>query len=128
MIEPEFLTLAEIFEIHKEQIGLYGGDEGIRDIGLLKSALAMPRGGFGGEFLHRTLFEMASAYAFHIAENQPFLDGNKRTGLGGALVFLDMNGVGIDDPKNRLYDAMIKISARKLDKQGLAKVFSEFSG
>jgi death-on-curing protein len=122
--EPAFLTLAEVLEIHKDQIERYGGTHGIRDIGLVESALAMPRAGFGGEYLHESLLEMAAAYAYHIAENQPFLDGNKRAGLAAALVFLDINGIVIDDPKGRLYDAMIKIGARKLDKRGLAEVLS----
>jgi death-on-curing protein len=63
--EPEFLTLDEILEIHRDQIERYGGDEGIRDSGLLESAVAMPQQSFGGEYLHRDIFEMAAAYAFH---------------------------------------------------------------
>jgi len=125
--EPAFLTLAEVLDIHKDQIERYGGAHGIRDIGLVESALAMPQAGFGGEYLHGSLFEMAAAYAYHIAENQPFLDGNKRTGLAAALVFLDMNGIVIDDPKGRLYDAMIKIGTRKLDKRGLAEVLAKLA-
>lgn len=90
--EPEFLTLDEIPEIHRDQIERYGGDEGIRDNGLLESAVAMPQQSFGGEYLHRDIFEMAAAYAFHLAENQAFIDGNKRTGLAAAYVFLALNG------------------------------------
>ncbi len=63
---------------------------------------------------------MAAAYAFHIAQNQPFVDGNKRTGLLAALVFLELNGVAIRDPHGRLYDAMIAIAERRMDKGGLA--------
>jgi death-on-curing protein len=70
---------------------------------------------------------MAAAYAYHIAENQPFVDGNKRTGLAAALVFLALNGVEIEDPKGRLYDAMMGISARKLSKEGLAKLLGELA-
>lgn len=65
---------------------------------------------------------MAAACAFHIAQNQPVVDGNKRTGLLAALVFLDLNGVVIADPEGRLYDAMIEIAERRLDKVGLAGV------
>lgn len=61
---------------------------------------------------------MAAAYAFHIAENQPFVDGNKRTALNAALVFLDLNGFIVHDPEGRLHDAMIAISSRALDKRG----------
>ena len=65
---------------------------------------------------------MAAAYAFHIAENQPFVDGNKRAALNAALVFLDINGWLVADPEMLLYDAMIAISSRSLDKTGLAEL------
>lgn len=120
MSEPAFLTLAELLNIHKEQIERFGGSHGIRDLGLVESALAMPHTGFGREYFHRSLFEMAAAYAFHLSENQPFIDGNKRTTLTAALVFLDSNGIVIEDPHGRLYDAMIKVGTRRLDKAGLA--------
>lgn len=122
MKEPEFLTLAEILDIHRSQIERHGGSEGIRDRGLLESALAVPAASFGGELLHKSLFAMAAAYAFHIAENQPFIDGNKRAALGAALVFLEMNGVSVEDPKGALYDAMMAIAARKMSKDELASV------
>ena len=70
---------------------------------------------------------MAAAYAFHIAENQPFLDGNKRTALNAALVFLDINGWLVFDPDGRLFDAMIAISDRSLDKSGFAELFRELA-
>jgi len=70
---------------------------------------------------------MAAAYAFHIAQNQPFLDGNKRTGLVAALVFLDLNGITVLDPQERLYIAMIAIAERRMDKQGLAELLRELS-
>ncbi len=123
MREPAFLTLAEALEIHNIQIERYGGDRGVRDLGLLESALAVPQSSFGGEFLHPTLFRMAAAYAYHIAENQPFVDGNKRTALAAALVFLDLNGIELDDPKGRLYDAMMDMAARRVSKDDLATVF-----
>ena len=70
---------------------------------------------------------MAAAYAFHIAQNQPFVDGNKRTGLLAALVFLDLNAHSIDQPSDRLYQAMIDIAEHRLDKEGLAELFRELS-
>ena len=98
-----FLTLAEAVEIHFDQIKRYGGQCGIRDMGLLESSLAMPEAAFGGEFLHRSIFEMAAAYAFHICRNHPFVDGNKRTALACTLVFLELNGLSLPDPEGRLY-------------------------
>lgn len=70
---------------------------------------------------------MAAAYAFHIAENQPFIDGNKRTGLAAALVFLDWHQIEINDPNEDLYKAMIDLSSKSLDKSGLAVLFQRLS-
>ncbi len=70
---------------------------------------------------------MAAAYAFHIAQNQPFVDGNKRTGLLAALVFLDLNGVVVPDREGRLYDAMIAIAERRVDKDGFAGLLRELA-
>lgn len=116
-----FLTLAEVVDIHTDQIKRYGGSGGMRDINLLSSAVAMPEASFQGEFLHNDIFEMAAAYAYHISMNHPFVDGNKRAGLASALVFLGMNGISISDPKGRLYDAMMKVSTRKVDKKEFAR-------
>jgi len=127
MTEPEFLTLDDVLLIHDEQLEAYGGIQGIRDKGLLESAVMMPQASFGGEYLHQNLFEMAAAYAFHIAENQPFLDGNKRTALVSALVFLDINGFVILDEGMKLYDAMIAIANNKMDKYDLAKLLKDLS-
>jgi death-on-curing protein len=77
--EPVFLDVEDVLLIHEEQLPRYGGSSGIRDRGLLESAVAMPRASAGGAFAHQDLFAMAAAYAFHIAQNQPFGDGNKRT-------------------------------------------------
>jgi death on curing protein len=70
---------------------------------------------------------MAAAYAFHIAQNQPFFDGNKRTGLVSALVFLDLNEITVLDPQEKLYDAMIAIAERRMDKDGLAELLRGLS-
>ena len=132
MIDPVFLDLEDVLLIHEDQLARYGGAAGVRDAGLLESAVAVPRASAAGEFAHEDLFAMAAAYAFHIAQNQPFLDGNKRTGLLAALVFLDLNGIEIADPEGKLYDAMIALAERRLDKVGLASalraVFVRSSG
>jgi len=125
MAEIEFLTVEEVLEIHRAQLERWGGSDGIRDRGALESATAMAQASFGGEYLHEDLFSMAAAYAFHIAEAQSFLDGNKRAGLDAALTFLALNGVRVADPEGALFDAMIAISARSLSKEGLARVLRE---
>ncbi len=86
------------------------------------SAVAVPRATFGGELLHEDLFAMAAAYAFHIAQNQPFVDGNKRAAILAAVVFLDINGVEIPEATDDLYDAMIGIAERRLGKDDVAAV------
>lgn len=70
---------------------------------------------------------MAAAYAFHIAENQPFVDGNRRTALAAALVFLDWHDIEIEDPDEKLYRVMIRLAKRELDKAGLAVLFKELA-
>ena len=124
---PLFLTVADVLALHDDQLRLFGGSAGVRDAGALDSAVATPAATFDREFLHEDLFHMAAAYAFHIAENQPFVDGNKRTGLNAAIVFLDINGWIVSDPDMRLYDAMIAISSRMLDKRGLASLLRELA-
>ena len=66
---------------------------------------------------------MAAAYAFHLCQNHPFVDGNKRTGLASALVFLELNGISIDDPEGLLYQAMMNVASGSLDKLALAEIF-----
>ena len=122
MPEIIFLTLAEVVLIHLDQIECYGGIGGIQNVGLLESALAMPEAKFAEEFLHRDLFEMAAAYAFHICQNHPCVDGNKRTALACALVFLELNGVSILDPEERLYNAMMDVASGRVDKSALGEI------
>ena len=102
MTELRFLALEEVVRIHGDQIARYGGLEGIRDLGLLQSALAMPEAGFGGRYLHEDLASMAAAYLFHLVQNHPFADGNKRAGIATALVFLALNDLWIDVPEDTL--------------------------
>ena len=126
-MEFRFLTLEDVLELHEMQLEAYGGATGIREKSLLESALMTPQASFGGELVHNGVFELAAAYAFQIAENQPFVDGNKRTALASALVFLDWNHIEISDPNEELYDAMIDLAKKTLDKSGLAKLFQKLS-
>ena len=89
MNRPPFLSKDQVLYIHEQQLIAYGGQDGIRAPDLLDSALAVPQGGFGEEYFHSYPYGMAAAYAYHIAENQPFIDGNKRTAVVAALSFLD---------------------------------------
>jgi death-on-curing protein len=118
--DPLFLSVEEVLGLHDDQLRLFGGSAGIRDRGVLESAVAMPASTFDGVLLHADLFEMAAAYAFHIAEGQPFVDGNKRTALDAALVFLDLNGWLVTDPEMRLYEGMIGFATGDFDKARFA--------
>lgn len=122
-MEPIYFTLDEVLEIHRDQIARYGGSPGIRDLGLLQSAIAQPAATFGGQFLHRGLFEMAAAYLFHIVRNHPFVDGNKRVGTVAAIVFLAMNDHELDAPQDDLESLVLSVAAGKADKEAIAAFF-----
>jgi len=119
----DFLEMDDILALHADQLDLYGGEHGVRDMGLLESAGAQARAAFGGRFLHADIFDMAAAYLFHIVQNHPFVDGNKRTGLIAALVFLDLNGVEIDAPKGSLYDLALSVATGQAGKKEVAEFF-----
>jgi death-on-curing protein len=121
----EFLEVQDILLLHADQIDLYGGDYGVRDAGLLESAASQARATFGGEFLHADIFEMAAAYLFHIVQNHPFVDGNKRAGATAALVFLDLNGVAIRLPKGALYDLTMSVATGQAGKKEVAEFLRE---
>jgi death on curing protein len=92
LLTPNFLFLSEVLRLHEDVIASFGGSLGIRDEGLLESALAQPQATFGGEFLHATIYEQAAAYLYHLAMNHPFIDGNKRTAFAVMDTFLRLNG------------------------------------
>lgn len=115
--DPIFLDVEDVLELHATQREQFGGADGLRDRGLLESAVAQPQNTFDGSFTHDGLFPMAAAYLFHIVRNHPFVDGNKRTGLLAALVFLDLNGIGIDQPSDALYNLALGVAEGAIDKR-----------
>jgi death-on-curing protein len=120
---PVFLTLDEVIAIHNDQIKRYGGLPGIRDIELLKSAVAMPAVGFAGEFLHSDIFEMAAAYLYHIIQNHPFIDGNKRAGTVASIVFLLMNNIEVDIDENDLELLVLSVANGESGKTEITQFF-----
>jgi death-on-curing protein len=88
----EYLTANEVLLLHARAIQRTGGSRGIRDVGLLESALARPRAAFGGADLYPDLWTKAAALAHSLAQNHPFIDGNKRVALAAAGIFLELNG------------------------------------
>lgn len=122
-MEIAFLTLDDVLESHAEQIATHGGSEGIRDVNLLQSALAQPEATFGGQYLHADLFEMAAAYLFHIVQNHPFLDGNKRAGLEAALLFLEINSLSVETTDELLVDLVLRTAQGQASKQVIGDFF-----
>ena len=122
-MEPVFLTLDEILEIHAEQIERYGGSTGLRDAAGLESAVATPQVTFGGEFLHTSIPAMAAAYLFHLCQNHPFIDGNKRAGANAAITFLLMNNWEPIFEEEELVDLVLSVASGGLRKPGLIAIF-----
>jgi death-on-curing protein len=118
-----FLTFDDILESHQNQIDTYGGSHGIRDIGLLKSAIAQPEANYGGQYMHADIFEMAAAYLYHLVMNHPFVDGNKRVGLESALIFLEVNDALLDANDDELVDLVLKTTAGRVGKPEIAEFF-----
>lgn len=123
MSDPIFLSLEHVVEIHRRSLARHGGSEGVRDQGGLESAVFQPQQLFfytGGD-----THEIAAAYAFHLAESQAFIDGNKRTAIGASLAFLELNGVRTSTATDDLHAAMIAIAKREMDRRGLAVLLRE---
>jgi death-on-curing protein len=123
-MNPLFLALDEVLGLHAEQIRLFGGSSGIRDVGLLQSAMGSVEATFGGVVLHETIFAMAAAYLYGICRSHPFIDGNKRTAVGAALTFLEMNGVEVDADEDAFYDLVIRVAEGRVSKASVT-VFLE---
>ena len=115
-----FLTLDEVLALHADQIARYGGRPAVRDIRLLESALATPKATFGGKFLHGEIFEMAAAYLFHLVQNHPFVDGNKRSGLITMLAFLGLNGRRLEAEPAQLTELVQGVAAGLISKAEIA--------
>jgi death-on-curing protein len=124
--DPAFLSLEQVEAIHCLALELHGGQAGVRDPAGLESAVMHPLNvWFYGQ---GDLFDVAAAYAFHIAQSQAFFDGNKRTAMGAALAFLEGNGVRIPEATRELYDALIGIAERRVGKAELAALFRRLAG
>jgi death-on-curing protein len=126
-VAPIFLDIEKVTRIHRSLIEKYGGREGLRDAGLLHSAIAMPQASFGGEALHNDLFEMAAAYLYHIVQNHPFVDGNKRSGAAAAIVFLAMNGVELQADEDGLAVITLAVAEGAAGKIDVADFFRRIS-
>jgi death on curing protein len=116
----EFLTVEVVLALHQRQLDRFGGGAGLRDRGLLESAVAQPEASFAGVYANDGLFAMAAAYLFHIVSNHPFVDGNKRTGLLAAQVFLQLNGIALLHDSEAFHALTMGVAEGRLDKAEVA--------
>ena len=123
MPTPNFVSKSMVLSIHARQIERFGGTPGVRDEGLLESALAQPKATFGGQFLHPTIREQAAAYLYHIAMNHPFIDGNKRTAFAVMDTFLRLNGCALNLTDDRAYDLVMRVARGTMTKEELSTEF-----
>ncbi|MEY3012702.1 MAG: hypothetical protein RIT45_1437 [Pseudomonadota bacterium] len=116
MLEPRFLSVQDILDLHTRTIARHGGSPGIRSLALLESAVALPRQSYGDRYLHDDLPAMAAAYLFHIASSHPFVDGNKRAGLAACLAFLLANGVELPWSSAELTRVTMEVASGRMGK------------
>lgn len=124
MPTPRFLDIEAVLRLHTRQIERFGGTAGVRDAGLLDSALAQPQATFGGELLHPTLAEQAAAYLYHLSKNHPFVDGNKRTAFAAMDTFLRVNGKRLLLTDDEAYDLVMQVAQGQIDKPALASIIA----
>lgn len=109
-----FLTLEQVLVVHTDQIERYGGSHGLRDLGLLESAVFRPQSSFGDEDLYPTIFHKAAALLHSLIMNHPFVDGNKRTATASTLLFLEMNDCSLVVEQKVLVNFILKIEKEDL--------------
>ncbi|HEY2344113.1 MAG TPA: type II toxin-antitoxin system death-on-curing family toxin [Chthoniobacteraceae bacterium] len=126
MSDPVFILIEEVERLHALSIARFGGTLGVRDPGGLEAAVEQPK--HTHYYGRGDLFDIAAAYAYHIAQAQAFLDGNKRTAVAAAFAFLKINGVAAHFDWEGIYEAMIAIAEHRMDKQGLAAILRESAG
>jgi death-on-curing protein len=123
--EPEWLLESAVLAIHRLLIAEHGGVEGVREAGLLRSALARPQNLLAYSESPPTLFALAASYAYGLARNHCFVDGNKRIALTAALTFLELNGYHLEAPKEETFSRMVALAAGELSEEAFAVWLAE---
>ena len=118
-MEVHFPSIEDILRIHARVIRSFGGDPGLRDLGLLSSAAMVPQQAFGGQYAHQDLAGMAAAYLFHLARNHAFVDGNKRVAAATALAFLKRNGAPALPEESAVAEITLSVEAGQMSKEQL---------
>ncbi len=119
MNEPEWLDVNIMLDVHAEQLALFGGPDGMRDLGLLESALARPVNKYA--YCETDLAALAAAYGFGIAKNHPFVDGNKRAAFASIIVFLGLNVIDFVVPPENATAMILSLAAGEVSEQSLAR-------
>ena len=119
MSEPEWLDTTIVLDVHAEQLALFGGADGVRDLGLLESAIGRPLNKFA--YGETELAALAAAYAFGLARNHPFVDGNKRAAFASIIVFLGLNGIDFDVPPEEATAMILALAAGEVSEESLAR-------
>lgn len=122
-LQPKFLTYDQVVALHKLQIDEFGGSHGVKDEGLLLSAMGQPESGFGDQYFHKDLFEMAAAYLFHLVKNHAFHDGNKRIAALTAAVFLEVNGLQVIAEEDEFEKLVLDAAQSLATKEQIAEFF-----
>lgn len=117
----KFVPIDIILAFHEDLLRRYGGSGGVRDRNLLESAIGQPKATFAGKHLHRTLFDKAAAYGFHLARNHPFVDGNKRIAFVVMDIFLSRNGWDLVASEEEAYAMMMELAQGRLAKSALSE-------
>lgn len=123
----KYLTVAQVLAIHDQMIKRFGGSHGIRDIGLIESAVARPKGGFGKEEFYKDLFTKAAALLQSLLKNHAFVDGNKRTSLTSAAIFLKINGYNFRNSGKEEIKFAIKVDNENLNLEQIAAFLKSHS-
>ena len=119
-----FLSVADVIEIHERVITEFGGHAGLRDRGLLESAVAMPHAMFSGQYLHAELPDMAAAYHYHLCANHSFVDGNKRVAVTAAELFLLANGLELHCTDYELEEITLGIASSLVTKEHVTEFYA----
>lgn len=120
MKKTTYLTVAQVLFIHDRMVKLFGGSHGVRDLGLVESAVGRPQSSFGGEDLYPDIFSKAAALLQSLLKNHPFVDGNKRTALSSAGIFLKENGWKLKNKHKEEVEFAVKVDNQNLSLEEIA--------
>ena len=120
-----FLSVDDVLAVHLRVIQEFGGDSGLRDRGMLESAVAMPQAVFGGQELHPGLASKAAAYHFHLCSNHPFVDGNKRVAVATAELFLILNGFELSASDDEIEEMTLGVARGEMSKDQVVEFFDK---